>query len=134
MPAAPPAAVRWAIVAALAVTLLGAVATNAGAQPRAIVGSAELGLGVTWEAGRTARGPVISGYVVNDSGVTADRVMLRIESLDETGKVVNTRTGYVMGTVPAFNRAYFQVSVPGATSYRVAISSFQWIKGDGGGM
>ena len=92
-----------------------------------------LGLRVDWRSDVAARGSVISGYVFNDNGTTVSQVLLRVDGLDETGAVVSTSTGYVFGTVPAFNRTYFEVSVPTASSYRVAVSSFQWMKGGGGG-
>jgi len=118
--------------AALFVGLVFVVSVSPGrAQPDTVMGS-EQDLRVAWEPNQTPRGTVIAGYVLNASGLTADKVLLRIESLNEAGRAVNTNTGYVMGTVPAFNRTYFEVSVATAISYRVSISSLQWIKGGGG--
>jgi hypothetical protein len=118
---------------ALFVLLALAVVTSPGWAPPSIVLGSESDLRVEWEVDPTARGPVIAGYLLNDSGTAADKVILRIEGLDEAGRVVNSRVAFVFGTVPAFNRTYFEVSMSIATSYRVSISSFQWIKGGGGG-
>ena len=92
-----------------------------------------LGLRVDWSSQPRTRGALIAGYVFNDNGTPVADVLLRIEGLDGEGHVVRTSTGYVFGTVPAFNRTYFEVPVPAASSYRVAVSSFQWMKGGGGG-
>jgi len=88
-------------------------------------------LRIEWQTRPAARGSLIAGYVHNETGTTADKVLLRIEGLDDAGRVTSTSTGYVVGTVPPFNRTYFEVLVPTAASYRVNISSFEWIKGAG---
>jgi len=71
--------------------------------------------------------------VYNDAGMPASKVSVLVEGLDGTGHPVNATIGYVIGTVPALSRAYFEVRVPSAASYRVSISSFEWMKGGGGG-
>ena len=86
-----------------------------------------------WEQHQTRLGPAISGYVYNDAGMPASKVSVLVEGLDGTGHPVNATIGYVIGTVPALSRAYFEVRVPSAASYRVSISSFEWMKGGGGG-
>ena len=88
-------------------------------------------LSVEWERRHAARGPVIAGYVVNSYGIPAARVSVLVEGLDSAGQVVNETVGYVAGTVPALGRAYFEVKVPDATSYRVLVASSDWIKGTG---
>ncbi len=91
-----------------------------------------LGLRVEWQPRAAAGGSTIAGYVYNDNPTTVHQVRLSIEGLDAAGSVVNTSTGYVFGTVPAFNRTYFEAPAPAASSYRVSVSSFQWFKGGGG--
>ena len=77
--------------------------------------------------------PVISGYVYNQNvGYSADRVQLSIERLDAAGQVVGSSTTWVLGGVPAGNRAYFSARVEPAASYRVQVLSFDWA-GRGGG-
>jgi len=77
--------------------------------------------------------PVISGYVYNmEGGYTADRVSLLIERLDASGRVIGSSTTWVLGGVPPGNRAYFSARVEPAASYRVRVSSFDWL-GRGGG-
>ena len=97
--------------------------TASSAQSYAIQGT-EHYFRLEWEATTARRGPVISGYVYNRSGTTADRVRLGIDSLDGAGQVTASEIGYVFGTVPAGNRAYFEIPVRRAENYRVRVLSF----------
>ena len=84
-----------------------------------------------WEVTRGRKGPAIDGYVYNNGPRTAERMLLQIERLDASGRVVGSSTVWVLGRVPMDGRAYFSASVPDATSYRVQVLSFDW--GGGGG-
>lgn len=87
-----------------------------------------------WQVSPSARGPVLEGYVYNKSGLMADRMLLRIDELDAAGKVVNSRTTWVLGGVPPNNRAWFTARVPEAAQYHVEIVGFDWVgRGAGGG-
>jgi hypothetical protein len=77
-----------------------------------------------WQVTRGRKGPAIDGYVYNNGMQTADRMILQIEGLDASGKVVGNSTVWVLGGVPRGGRAYFGASVPEATSYRVQVLSF----------
>ncbi|PWU18533.1 MAG: hypothetical protein C5B48_14640 [Candidatus Rokuibacteriota bacterium] len=90
-------------------------------------------LRVEWQVRPAQRGDLIAGYVHNDGGTTANKVTLLVEGLDPDGHRVNQTIGYVTGTVPAFNRTYFEVRVPHVVSYRVSVASYEWLKGGGGG-
>jgi hypothetical protein len=73
---------------------------------------------------------MISGYLYNDYGEAADQVQLRITELDASGRPIGTYVAPIGGTVPGFDRAYFNVKVSGrAPSYRVAVYSFNWVEG-----
>lgn len=87
---------------------------------------------VEWQAASSKRGPVVEGYVYNKSALQADRMRIRVEQLDGGGNVVGTTDAWVLGGVPPNNRAWFQVRVPQAPSYRVEVLSFDWL-GRGGG-
>jgi hypothetical protein len=87
-----------------------------------------------WQVSPSARGPVLEGYVYNKSGMAADRMTLRIDELDAAGKVVASKTTWVLGTVPPNNRAWFETRVPQAAQYQVEIVGFDWIGRGGGGM
>jgi len=82
-------------------------------------------LRLEWEAGQGRRGPVVSGYVHNTYGHTADRVRLVVEGVDGAGQVTATTHVQVLGTIPPGTRGYFEVPAPrGAASYRVRVLSF----------
>jgi len=84
-------------------------------------------------AGR--RGPQVEGYVYNLCDAHAIRVLLRIDALDNSGRLIETRRAYVPFDVPARGRSFFQVPAPGGTaSARVSVESFEWTgRGAGGG-
>lgn len=69
----------------------------------------------------------VNGYVYNSSNRRASRMQLLVEGLDASGKVVTKTTTWVRD-VPPNNRAYFEVGVPTAASYRVSVLSFDWIE------
>ena len=83
--------------------------------------------------GRGGR-PIVWGYVYNDYGVAAARVLLQVETLDAGGQVVARSLVPVDGTVPGFGRLYFEgpVSAAGAR-YRVTVYYFEWLHRGGGG-
>ena len=90
-------------------------------------------LRLEWEAGTGWRGhTVVRGYVYNDYGRPAVDVRLLIETLDDSGLVVDRTIGFVTGAVPFNDRTYFEVPLkrPGS-SYRVTVTSFDWRAGGG---
>jgi hypothetical protein len=89
---------------------------------------------VEWEVKfNPARGAVISGYVYNSNGVAANNVRLLIEAVDESGEVVATTLGYVLGQIPSNDRRYFQEAVPRTVStYRVRVVLYEWVDRGGG--
>ena len=87
---------------------------------------------VEWQASSAKRGPVISGYVYETFGRSADSLRLAIETLDPAGNATGSTLGYVNGTIPAGGRAYFEIPVPAASGYRVAVVSFRWQHVGGG--
>jgi len=83
--------------------------------------------------GRGGR-PVVRGYVYNDYGVAAGRVLLQVETLDAGGQVVARSLVPADGTVPGYGRLYFEgpVSAAGA-KYRVTVYYYEWLHRGGGG-
>jgi hypothetical protein len=121
-------AAKLAMLATVVVTL---GTTSAWPQPSVL---AERDFRVEWERRQTARGSAIAGYVYNNAtGMTASKVRVLVEGVDASGHSVNSTVAYVLGTVPAFNRTYFEVRVPEAASYRVSVLSFEWLRGGAGG-
>src|SRR5437867_1779516 len=74
---------------------------------------------------KTAR--TVNGYVYNSSNRRAVHMQLLVEGLDAAGTVV-TKTMTWVRDVPPNNRAFFDVAVPNAPSYRVSVLSFDWVE------
>src|SRR5262249_35820014 len=73
------------------------------------------------------RGRKVNGYVYNQPSRYAARMSLLVEGVDASGTVVAATPTWVPD-VPPNNRAYFQVAVPDAPSYRITIVSYNWIQ------
>ena len=86
---------------------------------------------VNWTVNPDGQGKArISGYVYNDNGDPAEQVQLRITEIDASGNPGASVVTPIDETVPAFDRAYFDVQAPGqAASYRVAVESFSALEG-----
>ena len=74
---------------------------------------------------------MIEGFVYNRYNVRTDRMQLSIDQLDAAGQVVGTTSTWVIGGVPPNNRTWFTTHVPRAASYKVEISSFEWVNRGG---
>ena len=84
-----------------------------------------------WKVVDSPKGPVIEGFVYNRYNVRTDRMQLSIDQLDTAGQVVGTTSTWVIGGVPPNNRTWFTTHVPRAASYKVEISSFEWVNRGG---
>jgi hypothetical protein len=113
-----------AVALILSPNLAGAVMTSS---PSGIDGR----LRFEWEASQSRSGrPVIAGYLYNDNGRAASKVILLVETLDASGQVVERTIGFVPSLVPVFDRTYFEVPLKAAgASYRISVTSFQWDRG-----
>jgi hypothetical protein len=69
----------------------------------------------------------VNGYVYNSSNRRAAHMQLLVEGLDAAGTVV-TKTMTWVRDVPPNNRAFFEVAMPNAPSYRVSVLSFDWVE------
>jgi hypothetical protein len=81
---------------------------------------------------RGAKGPVVWGYVYNNTNLHAERMVVQVDALDASGAVVGSTTTWVPGLVPPTYRAYFETRAPEGAQYRVQVLSFDWT-GRGGG-
>jgi hypothetical protein len=117
-------------VALLASLLL---ASTVAAGPNYAPGYLEQYFRLEWQTTPAARGPVLEGYIYNDNAMMADRMRLSIEAYDASGKLVDSRTTWVLGGVPPRNRAYFTTPVPPAARYQVEVLSFDFIGRGGAG-
>jgi hypothetical protein len=74
-------------------------------------------------------GNAIRGRIYNEYFRPADKVRLKVDGLDAADRVLATRYEWVLGVVPAAGNRYFDVRVPPADHYRVAVASYTFILG-----
>jgi hypothetical protein len=84
---------------------------------------------VDWASRSDGRGQSrLTGYVYDDDGQPATNVELQVSLLDATGHEVGSVIRPVRGLIPGEGRAYFDVTVPAAPSYRVRVDSFELVE------
>ncbi len=124
---------RAGTVAAVALLLVGAGAAPARTQTLVATETTDRSFRVQFEVTHNRKGPVVEGYLYNDTRRTAQRVRLQIQRVDASGAVVGSSAVWVAGDVPMGSRAFFSASVADAASYRVQVLSFDWSCSGGGG-
>lgn len=114
-----------------AVFLAGAVATPAAAQNFGMA-PGERYFRLEWQVGEQAGRPAVHGTITNVGGILARDVWLRIELLDGAGRVADSRTALVPGTLGPDMRTFFTVPLGRtAPGYRVWIEWFDRIESPG---
>ena len=85
-------------------------------------------LRIRWEVDPPASGrQTVCGRVFNDRPMSARRVRLSLEGLDESGGVTVRREGEVLSQISTGSAGLFCISMPaGAASYRVKIVTVEW--------
>jgi hypothetical protein len=83
---------------------------------------------IEFQAAPTIKAKMVDGYVYNRDLRATGRIVLRIDQVDASGRSAGTTTTWVLGVVASGNRAYFVARVPDASSYRVQVESFEWIR------
>jgi hypothetical protein len=91
-----------------------------------IVGS-ERFFSVTWDAARRHGQLEVEGDVNNNSPYRVGNLRLLVDSLDDTGRIVDQRLSWVIGELGANDRLYFEVPVSPAARYRVRVFSYDRI-------
>jgi hypothetical protein len=70
----------------------------------------------------------ICGRVFNDRHVAAWHVRLRVDGIDESGRVVNSEVREVVGDLPSEGSLLFCLLAPdGAATYRVSVVGADWM-------
>ena len=106
-----------------------------GTPPAWAGGAAEGDFSVGWEPALVGgRDAAVKGYVDNRSRLRVGDVHLRVETLDESGRVIGESFGWVTGDLAPGGRGYFvvRVTVTGA-DYRVTVESYDAISASVGG-
>jgi hypothetical protein len=88
-------------------------------------------LAVSFTTERVGSGRVlVYGEVRNGANAACERVIVSVEGLDESGRVVSRGRAFVFGVVPSRGSSPFEVrlSSPGSERrFRVEIESFQFV-------
>ena len=88
-------------------------------------------LAVSFTTERVGSGRVlVFGEVRNGTNASCERVVVSVEGLDESGRVVSRGRAYVVGVVPSRGSSPFEVRMasPGSERrFRVEIESFQFV-------
>ena len=121
---------RRALLSAIGALLLGSLAAVPPARPQTYTPQSASRLTVSFTTERVGSGRIlVFGEVRNGSNNAAERIIVRIEGLDDGGRVVSRGRAYVVGTVPARSSAPFEVRMasPGSERrFRVEIESFEF--------
>ena len=118
---------RRALLTAVGIVL--ALVPAASAQTFTPQSSSRLGGSFTTE--RVGSGRVlVYGEVRNGTNQSCERVVVAVEGLDESGRVISRGRAYVVGVVPSRGSSTFEVRMasPGSERrFRVEIESFQFV-------
>jgi hypothetical protein len=82
---------------------------------------------VTWDAVERRGRPIVAGYVDNRSPYRVGNVRVLVDSVDDTGRIVDQRVSWVLGELGAGTRLYFEVPVSPAPRHRVSVFSYDRI-------
>jgi hypothetical protein len=114
----------------LGIAFLGLTAGAASAQiyaPESLERYFRVETHVERKAGRV----VVWGYIYNQTNLHADRMTVRVDTLDAAGSVIGSTSTWVPGLVPANSRAYFEARAADGARHRVEVLAFDWM-GRGG--
>jgi hypothetical protein len=91
---------------------------------------------VQWNATPQGDGQaLLEGYITNVWGFAALNVQLLVSGYDASGRQVGQLLAWGPSEIDFGARVYFNVTVPVAASYDVAIFAWSWVQtGDGGSM
>ena len=135
---AQPRSLRLVLVAALALLPLGGCASAPGItwQPgnlRPLVVGWQQFFRVEWDATHRDGGSTVEGYIVNAWGFPALNVRLLVTGYDASGQQVGQLLAWGPSEIDYGARVYFNVPVPNAASYDVAIFAWNWVQTGSGG-
>jgi hypothetical protein len=73
-----------------------------------------------------SRPGVVTGWVYNDGQAVVGLIRMKVEMLDDSGKVVANHLGWAYGNVSPSSRAYFMIQVPPGSppERRVVVESY----------
>ena len=122
---------RRALLRAAAALLALSLFPSAAVRSQTVTPQSSSRLSISFTTERVGSGRVlVYGEVRNGDNTACERVILSVEGLDESGRVVSRARAYVHGTVPSRGSTPFEVRIasPGSERrFRVEIESFQFV-------
>jgi hypothetical protein len=89
---------------------------------------------VQWDATPTGAGQaLVEGYITNVWGFAALNLQLLVTGYDASGRQVGQLLAWGPSEIDFGARDYFNVPVPSAASYDVAIFAWTWVQSGNGG-
>jgi hypothetical protein len=88
---------------------------------------------VQWDATRQNGQPLVEGYITNVWGFTALSLQLLVTGYDASGQQVGQRIAWGPSEIDFGARVYFNVPVPAAATYDVAVFAWSWVQSGNGG-
>ena len=85
---------------------------------------------VQWNASEFRGQPIVEGYITNVWGLRARSIQLLVSGYDSTGALVGQLVGWGPFSIGSGERVYFNLPVPPAPTYEVAIFSWTWVLDD----
>jgi hypothetical protein len=120
--------ISWSRVLALGVLLVSATPAMVRARElRPLMLGWEQHFTVTWEATQRGGRQGVAGYVHNRSPYRVGNVRVLVDSVDDTGRIVDQRVSWVLGELGAGSRLYFEVPAAAGPRYRVSVFSYDRI-------
>jgi hypothetical protein len=87
---------------------------------------------VQWDVTRENGQPLVEGYITNVWGFAALNLQLLVTGYDASGQQAGQRIAWGPREIDYGARVYFNVPVPAAASYDVAIFAWTWVQTGGG--
>ena len=82
---------------------------------------------MTWDTVQRRGRLEVEGYINNGSPYRVGNLRVLVDSLDDSGRIVNQRVSWVLGELGGDSRLYFDVPVTPADHYRVRVFSYDRI-------
>ena len=79
---------------------------------------------VTWDTVQRRGRLEVEGYVNDRSPYRVGNLRVLVDSLDDSGRIVDQRVSWVLGELGGDSRLYFEVPVAPAARYRVSVFSY----------
>ena len=117
---------RWSLAVAILACLVPGLAVAQNYTP--LVAGWEQFFSITAETIQAAGRPHATGYVRNEWGFPARRIQLLVEGLDAAGQVTGQTIVWLGHELPPGARAYFDVTAPPGTRYRVSMFAFDFVQ------